>query len=584
MLRIIHISDLHIRHQEIDARGHTLLQDAAAFLGKRKLNFEVHAGAHSNDKVKALETIIGSLHPDIIVVTGDVTNFGDERSFEMARDILLRLKKQTRLDKLICVPGNHDCLVERAAMLSGKSPTHGLLMRSMAKLSAEMAAMMAADDVSRSQVDTSASTLLANFNRYIVKSGLGVSSPAEPIIVDAGWGKIALFSFNSVNDPGFMANEGRVGADQLNEFNKYILDNPHKDTVNIALLHHHPISAPTSQDSAINRAYDWMQDGPLFLQYLNRQGFHFIMHGHQHEPFTCQVDYQFSEGRHIQILGAGSATQGEGIANRSSFNVLDLLTPFEAQFQRYDYQQTGFAPVADGGRILPVRPISDVRVYPYSHAQSVTPTEDAAMRELVKGCCEKAYSVDPDHEYHVFDYDIKINTAHRYFGTYRRTGQVARTRNSDGIVFVITGSPGVLYADLKLRAQDNITGKEALVHQIQDHATQKVVRVTTGARLQAGTRFDVTLFFEWQASAAEPHHCDAVNLMMFPDSVKSFKYRVSLPWCPAAARVTGYGIQNTEPQLIENEVKKISDGEYLFRVEMGSPAPMAYLFSFAPAR
>ncbi|MFM0097121.1 metallophosphoesterase [Paraburkholderia nemoris] len=590
MLRIVHISDLHIRHEDIDVRGRTLLQEAAAFLAKAKFNFEVHAGSHSKDKLRALKTIIASLHPDIIVVTGDVTNFGDERSFEMARDFLLDLKKHTRLEKVICVPGNHDCLVERAAMLAKKSPKHGLLMRALAKVNAEVAAMVAADDSSMPEPETSGKNgnnpigLLDHFNKYIIKSGLGVSSPAQPVIVNAGWGKVALFSFNSVNDPGFMANEGRIGAAQLNEFNEHILKNQHRDSVNIALLHHHPISAPTSQDDALNRAYDWMQDGPLFLQYLNRVGFHFIMHGHQHDPFTCQVDYQFSEGRHIQILAAGSATQGEGTENRSSFNVLDLLTPFEALFRRYDYLQTGFIPAADVERILPVRPISDVRVYPYSHAHSETPTEDAAMRELVKGCCEKAYRVDSNHEYDVFDYDVKVDTAHRYFGAYRRAGRVARDRNSDGIVFVITGSPGVLYSDLKLRAHDNITGQAALVHKIQDYANQKVVLVSTGMRLEAGSKFNVTLFFEWQASAAEPHHCDAVNLMMFPDGVGSFKYRASLPWRPAAARVTGYGIQNTEPRLLENDVTKISDDEYHFRLEMGSPAPMAYLLSFEPAK
>ena len=59
----------------------------------------------------------------------------------------------------------------------------------------------------------------------------------------------------------------------------------------IALLHHHPISAPQSIDSDAVRFFNWMEDGPKFLQYLNAQGFSMVVHGHQHEPFVCTVDY-----------------------------------------------------------------------------------------------------------------------------------------------------------------------------------------------------------------------------------------------------------------------------------------------------
>ncbi len=72
MLRIAHISDLHIKHPKINNEDLSVLQMLAKMLAKTK-DFEVEAEGHSEEKLLALVNALKSLKPDLIVVTGDIT-------------------------------------------------------------------------------------------------------------------------------------------------------------------------------------------------------------------------------------------------------------------------------------------------------------------------------------------------------------------------------------------------------------------------------------------------------------------------------------------------------------------------------
>ncbi|MCI0559483.1 MAG: metallophosphoesterase, partial [Nitrososphaera sp.] len=301
-------------------------------------------------------------------------------------------------------------------------------------------------------------TILKNYDQWIVQKGFGEVNPAKPNLLDAQWGQVELFLFNTVNDPGLMANKGRIGSKQFNALNQF-LQNPTesskgRNAVRIALLHHHPISAPQSLDKDLNRLYDWMQDGPLFLQYLNHLGFHFILHGHQHEPFRCTVDYEQGPGAGLHIVAAGSATQGNTAPHHNSFNLIDLLTPFEARFCRFDYSDTGYSEQPAMDVLLPVRPIEEVRVT----KQEEPTVEDWAMRALIKGGFKHAYDVDSEHEYSLLEYKIEITKEQLYKAQYRRVGKVVEKRDSEGPVFIITGSPAMKLKHMNVAARDNLSG------------------------------------------------------------------------------------------------------------------------------
>lgn len=596
MLRIAHISDLHIKHPDIGKEPPTALQRLVELAGKGA-GFAVEADGHSEAKLEALENVFKLLRPDVIAVTGDITDYGDRKSFELAADYLKKLKASAGAELVLCVPGNHDTFFERAADLGQSSWARRLILRAAARLNHHVGILAAGEQAnfSRGVIDdlerAEKEVLLANFESWRAAQGFERVDPSCPFYVDAGWGEVAFFLFNSTNDPGPMANEGRIGPQQFNRLNVCLQDPDKKDrfdkAVRVALLHHHPLSAPQSRDTAIKRSYDWMQDGPRFLQHVNKNRFHFVLHGHQHEPFHCSINYD-PVVRGLYIVAAGSASQGPN-PDKGSFNVLDLRNPFQARLTRYDYRDSGFPSEPAVDVLLPVRPIEEVRVTSANAAETV---EDWAVRRLVN----VAYDLDAAHAYEELDFKVDVTEEELYAGEYRRRGRVVSNEPSEGPVFVISGSPARRASELRLRATDNARNEEIEPSVLFNEPNRKVVRVRPRKLLAPGEEFDVTLRFQWQATRDEPNHLDALNLMYFhPDKRKkhvarTLRYTVTLPWEPAQTSVRILGTQDRAavckcyetPALVPAEAG--GKPKYRFSFEIEDPRPVTYFITFAPPK
>jgi predicted phosphodiesterase len=538
------------------------------------------------------------LKPDVIVITGDITDYGDSKSFELAAQHIERLRRAAGASQVICIPGNHDALCERAADI--RKTLWGRLYLGVTSLFSRNVEVLSAEDTQWLSRDTAKAisagdgpALLRNFERWREAAGFAAPDPSSPVYVEAGWGKVAFFLFNSTNDPGVMANEGRIGQKQFNTLNECLQNEESKkecdNALRVALLHHHPISAPYSRDAAYNRGYDWMADGPLFLQYMNRHNFHFILHGHQHEAFYCSVNYRPAGGA-LRIVAAGSATQGRD-SMRGSFNLIDLLTPFHARLRRYDYTPTGFDagnPSVDA--LLPVRPTDEVRVTRASDPETV---EDWAMRGLVGAVYKLAYDLDAAHVYDELDFEVVVTKDELYKARYRRSGRVVGDDPSEGPVFIISGSPGRKLKQLNIVALDREGNKLGPPEVILDESNRKILRVRPRALIHPGESFDVTLCFEWQGTDSEPNHFDGLNLMYLnPDRARGghvahrLSYSVTLPREPVQPRVRAHGIKDFDPELEDERTQPVAGpgGEtaYRYSFEIEKPQPVAYLILFEP--
>ncbi|HEX5707329.1 MAG TPA: metallophosphoesterase [Pyrinomonadaceae bacterium] len=605
MLRIAHISDLHIKHPDVGREPPTPLQWLAKVAAK-EVGFSVEAEGHSEDKLAALSNVLRMLKPDVIVVTGDITDYGDEKSFALAAEYLAALKDAAGAERVICIPGNHDALFERAADIK-KSWWGRRLLRATRHLDFHMSILDDGEEHHFSKEvgarirEGASPVLLANFESWRTAANFDAVDPSSPVYVDAGWGDVAFFLFNSTNDPGVMANEGRIGQAQFNQLNRCLQNSETMrrcaSALRVALLHHHPISAPNARDTAVNRGYDWMKDGPLFLEYMNRHNFHFVLHGHQHEPFYCSINYR-PAGSALRIVAAGSAMQGSD-PRTGSFNLLDLLTPFQARLCRYDYSETGYEAHPSVDALLPVRPLDEVRVTPVGSPETV---DDWAMRGLVSGAYKAAYDLDAAHAYEELEYNVVVTKEELYRAEYRRRGRVVSREPSEGPVFIISGSPARKREQLELSATDNLTGKGITPFVLVDEPNRKVVRVRTRRQLEEGDTFDITLRFQWQATDSEPNHFDGLNLMyLHPDKhydrehdtkhlrvARMLRYSVTLPWEPMQPSVRGHGIKDEVIELKDEEVEALPPAEdggetrYRFSFGIEEPPPIAFLINFAP--
>jgi 3',5'-cyclic AMP phosphodiesterase CpdA len=572
MHRIAHISDLHISN--VGPQDRTGLEWLGQLLLRDKFKVDVVAERHNENKLKALKNSLQSLRPDSIVITGDITNYGDSESYKLAAGIISELQESAGAKQVVCIPGNHDCLAERVARLRARGWRSRVAIRVMSLFNQEAAIMRekSFDPVLSTKIASGDDTgLFGNYTEAIVKKGWGEPNPLAPVFIEVGWGKLGFFLFNSTNDPTYMANEGSIGPLQYNKLNSF-LDDPAKTkdcakAVRIALLHHHPISNPEIISTAVDRGYDDMTDGTTFMNYMRERRFHFILHGHQHVPFCWKNHPDFG----VHILAAGSATAGDNL-NRGSFGVLDLMTPFEARYQRFDYKPTGYEENFAKRENLAIRAIDRVRITPPGAPES---SQDVALRNLF-GLREDGW--DEDHQYELLEYEVKVLPNELYQAAYRRRGKVASGDNADtGITFVITGSPPMRIQDINLSASDS-QNRILNVRSVRDYPTQKVIKVNHYSPLPIGSTFDMTLRFQWQASAMEPNNFDGMNLMYFRHPVGRLTYRANLPWQPVGQRVIAFGLGESDPDTDSPPTTVPQpDGTHTFSFEITNPKPLAYL-------
>ncbi len=585
MLRIVHISDLHIRHSSLDNEKTSTLQKGVKAVLKSG-GIEVHAGGHDDQKLAWLKTAVVSLRPTVIVATGDLTNFGDVESFKMATDFLADLRDASKARHLWCVPGNHDCLVERAGAIDSNGGLKKWLLKLIGKGNREVEVMREAARLHlMGATDQLPATplLLENYANACRAKGFGTCHPAKPEQVDAGWGHVSFFAFNSVNGGGLMANKGAIGEAQFSTFKAFCDGQDwasHRDAIRIALLHHHPISAPQSLDGAANRAYDWMDDGPRLLNVLNAKEFHFVLHGHQHEPFTCAVDYGRRSQKQTLIVAAGSATQGPISQRQNSFNVIDLLNPFEARVQRYDLSINGFDPNSDAERVYPLQDLDGVRL---SAPGGPLTDHDLALQSLIRNSFREFRSTGDHYRYTELSFDVVIDKAHRYCGTYRRKGVVIDDEGSVGPLFVITGSPAMKVEDMQLAGLDFASGDPkrlsapaVLVNELK----RKEIVVRPRQALQAGDAFDLALQFVWQASENERNDFDAISLMGLREPVGLLRYRVELPCQASQLKIESIGSVKGQLKGLRPVVEPLSDDRWRYTFEVKDPPPVAYVISF----
>ena len=119
MIKIAHISDLHFCVPALYERIQRFSSEVAD-----KLHIDLEISRSSKEIADALTTFIGESDPDLIILSGDVTTFGDRESFDAAYDWLrpLLVRSEGRAARsCIVVPGNHDVLEGQLSYLLNQS-------------------------------------------------------------------------------------------------------------------------------------------------------------------------------------------------------------------------------------------------------------------------------------------------------------------------------------------------------------------------------------------------------------------------------------------------------------------------------
>jgi 3',5'-cyclic AMP phosphodiesterase CpdA len=228
---------------------------------------DTHFGTEIPEVVTALKQAITELKPDIVLLTGDITQRARRREFQAARDFMDQLASKTRL----VIPGNHDI------------PLFNVFAR-----------------------------LLTPYAAYQRAFG-----DCESTWCGDG---VGIIGFNTTSR--FRHTTGLLNPDYLTRRVRDIRERIGVDALLIACVHQ-PLSTAWPEDHA-----NVLLDSDAIAHAFSALKVDVVLSGHVHVPLMTSTHAVFPTlGRHFLLAGAGTAVSRRTRPNApNSFNVITTNT------------------------------------------------------------------------------------------------------------------------------------------------------------------------------------------------------------------------------------------------------------------
>jgi len=238
---------------------------------------DLHFGSVDEDLLRPLIDVVEAVSPDVVVVSGDLTQRARSAQFKAARIFLDALPKPQ-----IVVPGNHDI------------PLHNVIGRFL--------------------------TPLDKYRRYI-------TDDLEPTYIDD---EIAIVAVNTARSATFKG--GRINAEQMARLQSHF--QPLDDSVIKIVVTHHPFDLPASfsDSDIVGRAATAMR---LFA----KCGVDLLLAGHLHASHAEDTTTRYRLENYAALgIQAGTATSTRDRGETNSFNVLRIAAP-NVTVERYGWSE-----------------------------------------------------------------------------------------------------------------------------------------------------------------------------------------------------------------------------------------------------
>jgi 3',5'-cyclic AMP phosphodiesterase CpdA len=245
---------------------------------------DLHFGRHDAGKVEALLDSLDRNRPDLVAVSGDLTQRARREEFTEARHFLDRIGRP-----ILVVPGNHDV------------PLYQFHRRLL--------------------------TPFAKFNRYIAPADL-----SDCFFVDD---EIAVLGLNTARRLTWK--NGRVSHDQMSDIRR-VFTHLRAELWKV-LVTHHPV-ASAHGEARVELAGRSM----LALRSVASAGVHLLLSGHHHRPVSGEVSAELVLHGSVLVIHAGTAvstrTRGQ---EGNSYNLIELK-PGCVTVRVMEWTETGFRP------------------------------------------------------------------------------------------------------------------------------------------------------------------------------------------------------------------------------------------------
>ena len=240
---------------------------------------DLHFGKVDEALLAPLHELVHKLGPDLVVVSGDLTQRAKSEEFEAAKVWL-----DTLPGPQIIVPGNHDISL------------YNVFRRFLQPLT--------------------------RYKRYI-------TDDLDPIYIDE---EIAVLGVNTARSLTFK--DGRVNKEQIEEIRKHLsgLDR----AITRIVVTHHPFDLPTAEAE-----HELVDRAPMAMKAFADCGVDLLLSGHMHASHagSTQERYQIDEYAAL-VIQAGTATSTRGRGEVNSFNVVRVEHDL-VEVDRYGWDDIG---------------------------------------------------------------------------------------------------------------------------------------------------------------------------------------------------------------------------------------------------
>lgn len=225
--QIAHLSDPHLPLAELPAPDEIRFKRLLSLLSWTLKRRHLHKAA----PLARVMDDIRQAHPELIALTGDLTNLGLRSEFRRARQWL----EEQSLPPTLLVPGNHDALIRENA--SGKAA----LWAEWLKTGTTFPSLLVKD--------------------HIALIGVNSAVPTAPFFAS-----------------------GRIGAAQAERLRALLARTGRAGLCRVVLIHHPPVENLVSRRKGL-------EDFRLFQTILREAGAELVLHGHSHRAtHTCIPD------------------------------------------------------------------------------------------------------------------------------------------------------------------------------------------------------------------------------------------------------------------------------------------------------
>lgn len=242
---------------------------------------DVHFGRVDFDLLDPLRATLESVRPDLVVVSGDLTQRAKIEQFHAAKAFFDTLPKPQ-----LVVPGNHDV------------PLYRVVERFAGPLRNYRAVM--GDDI-------------------------------EPVFIDD---EIAVVGVNTARSLVFKG--GRINREQMERIRSILAPLP--DELTKIVVSHHPFNVPEGSDEA----HQIVGRAGKALEHLAGCGADLFLSGHLHEASVTRIADRYDiAGVHALVVQAGTATSSRTRGEPNTFNVL-RTAPGRITIDRYAWERAAF--------------------------------------------------------------------------------------------------------------------------------------------------------------------------------------------------------------------------------------------------